>query len=132
MPLQEFGHEAIIWRQLSHPNLLPFFGLYYLENRLCLVSPWMSNGHIIAFLKNAPPDTDRVSLVGTVSNNTFECLTIMRQMLDVAMGVKYLHENRIVHGDLKGVKLPLSSPCAGCSPITDERPSYAFLSCLCC
>jgi serine/threonine protein kinase len=91
----------------------------------------MSNGHIIEFLKNAPPDTDRVSLVGTFSNNTFECLTIMRQMLDVAMGVKYLHENRIVHGDLKGVRLPLSSPCAGCSPIADERPSYAFLSCLC-
>ncbi|KAJ7359501.1 kinase-like domain-containing protein [Mycena albidolilacea] len=95
--MQEFGHEAIIWRQLSHPNLLPFFGLYYLENRLCLVSPWMSNGHIIEFLKNAPPDTDRVSL-----------------MLDVAMGVKYLHENRIVHGDLKGMNVLVTPSYRAC------------------
>ncbi|KAJ7359530.1 kinase-like domain-containing protein [Mycena albidolilacea] len=95
--MQEFRHEALIWRQLSHPNLLPFFGLYYLENRLCLVSPWMSNGHIIEFLKNAPPDTDRVSL-----------------MLDVAMGVKYLHENRIVHGDLKGMNVLVTPSCRAC------------------
>ncbi|KAJ7826973.1 kinase-like domain-containing protein, partial [Mycena olivaceomarginata] len=92
--LQEFGHEAIIWRQLSHPNLLPFFGLYYLENRLCLVSLWMLNGHIIEFLKNAPPDTDHISLI-----------------LDVAMGVKYLHENCIVHGDLKGMNVLVTPSC---------------------
>ncbi|KAJ7790541.1 kinase-like domain-containing protein, partial [Mycena olivaceomarginata] len=95
--LREFGREALIWRQLSHPNLLPFFGLYYLENRLCLVSPWMSNGHIIEFLRNAPPDTDRVSL-----------------MLDVAMGVKYLHENHIVHGDLKGMNVLVTPSCRAC------------------
>lgn len=28
---QNFSREAIIWRQLSHPNVLPFFGLYYLN-----------------------------------------------------------------------------------------------------
>ncbi|KAJ7258629.1 hypothetical protein C8J57DRAFT_1073683 [Mycena rebaudengoi] len=37
--LKEFSREALIWRQLCHPNLLPFFGLYYLENKLCLISP---------------------------------------------------------------------------------------------
>ncbi|KAJ7738433.1 hypothetical protein B0H14DRAFT_2407896, partial [Mycena olivaceomarginata] len=42
--LKKFGREALIWRQLSHPNLLPFFGVYTLESRLCLVSPWMDNG----------------------------------------------------------------------------------------
>ncbi|KAJ7489244.1 hypothetical protein FB451DRAFT_1024961, partial [Mycena latifolia] len=59
----DFGREALIWRQLSHPNLLPFFGLYYLDNRLCLVSPWMENGDILEFLRSAPADTDRPSLV---------------------------------------------------------------------
>ncbi|KAJ7795792.1 kinase-like domain-containing protein [Mycena olivaceomarginata] len=95
--MQEFSHEAIIWRQLSHPNLLPLFWVVLFRKRLCLVSPWMSNGHIIAFLKNAPPDTDRVSL-----------------MLDVAMGVKYLHENRIVHGDLKGMNVLVTPSCRAC------------------
>ncbi|KAF7338853.1 hypothetical protein MSAN_02208300 [Mycena sanguinolenta] len=43
-PLPEpFGHEALIWRQLAHPNVLPFFGLSYYNKRLSLVSPWMEN-----------------------------------------------------------------------------------------
>ncbi|KAJ7715427.1 hypothetical protein B0H14DRAFT_2413158, partial [Mycena olivaceomarginata] len=29
--LKDFGREALIWLQLSHPNLLPFFGLYYFQ-----------------------------------------------------------------------------------------------------
>ncbi|KAJ7697963.1 kinase-like domain-containing protein [Mycena olivaceomarginata] len=58
--LKEFGREALIWRQLSHTNLLPFFGLYYMEGRLCLISPWMENGNIMEFLrKNPTSDTDR-------------------------------------------------------------------------
>ncbi|KAJ7038897.1 hypothetical protein C8F04DRAFT_1087915 [Mycena alexandri] len=47
--VKEFGREALIWCQLCHPNLLPFFGLYYLENRLCLISPWMENGNVLEF-----------------------------------------------------------------------------------
>ncbi|KAF7337084.1 Protein kinase domain-containing protein [Mycena venus] len=57
--LKDFGREALIWRQLCHPNLLPFFGLYYVDNRLCLVSPWMERGNIMEFLRSDPPDTDR-------------------------------------------------------------------------
>ncbi|KAF7360262.1 Protein kinase domain-containing protein [Mycena venus] len=109
--IQGFGREALIWRQLSHPNLLPFFGLYYLEKRLCLVSPWMSNGHVLQFLKNAPPNTDRVSLI-----------------LDVAMGLAYLHREHVVHGDLKGMNIlvtPSRRACLadfGLSSIVDAAP----------
>ncbi|KAJ7826994.1 kinase-like domain-containing protein, partial [Mycena olivaceomarginata] len=95
---QAFGHEALIWRQLSHPNLLPFLGLYYVENRLCLVSPWMSNGHVLQFLENyAPPDTDRLSL-----------------MLDVAIGLEYLHGKYVVHGDLKGMNILVTPSRRAC------------------
>ncbi|KAJ6581711.1 kinase-like domain-containing protein [Mycena capillaripes] len=88
--LKEFGREALIWRQLSHPNLLPFFGLYYTEGRLCLISPWMDNGNIMEFLrKNPTSDTDgRLSLI-----------------LDVAFGLEYLHVQKTVHGDLKGLNI---------------------------
>ncbi|KAF8176647.1 kinase-like domain-containing protein [Mycena galopus ATCC 62051] len=92
-----FGREAVLWRQLSHPNVLPFLGLYYIENRLCLVSPWMPNGHIVEFLKNAPPDTDRVSLI-----------------LDIALGLEYLHSERVVHGDLKGENILVTPSLRAC------------------
>ncbi|KAJ7732237.1 kinase-like domain-containing protein [Mycena maculata] len=106
--LKEFGREALIWRQLSHPNLLPFYGLYYVENRLCLVSPWMESGHILDFLKNAPSDTNRVSLI-----------------LDIALGLEHLHKERILHGDLKGMNIlvtPSGRACIadfGLSTMTD-------------
>ncbi|KAJ7678568.1 kinase-like domain-containing protein [Mycena olivaceomarginata] len=84
--LKQFGSEALIWGQLSHPNLLPFYGLYYVEKRLCLVSPWMDNGHIRAFIKKESCDMDFV----------------LSLVLDVALGLDYLHANGVVHGDLKG------------------------------
>ncbi|KAJ7740618.1 kinase-like domain-containing protein [Mycena metata] len=84
--LKEFGREALIWRQLSHPNLLPFFGLYYFQQRLCLVSPWMENGHMRAFLKKRLYDTDY----------------LLSLILDVALGLEHLHDTGVVHSDLKG------------------------------
>ncbi|KAJ7929734.1 kinase-like domain-containing protein [Mycena leptocephala] len=84
--LKGFGREALLWRQLSHPNLLPFYGLYYFQKRLCLVSPWMENGHIRAFLKKETYCTD--------------CLLSL--ILDVALGLEHLHVQGVVHGDLKG------------------------------
>jgi len=64
--LKEFTKEAIVWRQLSHCNILPFYGVYHVENNsptVCLVSPWMENGSLPKFLSRFP-NTDRISLVG--------------------------------------------------------------------
>ncbi|KAF7375734.1 Protein kinase domain-containing protein [Mycena sanguinolenta] len=91
--LKGFGREALIWRQMSHPNLLPFYGLYYFQRRLCLVSPWMDNGHIRAFLKKETYCTD--------------CLLSL--ILNVALGLEYLHGNGVVHGDLKGDNIFVTS-----------------------
>ncbi|KAF8211580.1 kinase-like domain-containing protein [Mycena galopus ATCC 62051] len=88
--LKKLGREALIWRQLSHPNLLPFLGLYMLDSRLSLVSPWMENGDLKHFLGNGRSDVDRVSLI-----------------LDVAEGLEYLHSKNVVHGDLKTVWLSM-------------------------
>ncbi|KAF7369129.1 Protein kinase domain-containing protein [Mycena venus] len=87
--LKEFSREAVIWRQLCHLNILPFFGIYHLENRLCLVSPWMENGNVMRYLAHQNPSTDdRLSLI-----------------LDVALGLEYLHNKKVIHGDLKGLNI---------------------------
>lgn len=77
------AREAILWGQLSHPNLLPFHGLYWFDRQLSLVYPWAENGNIVDFLKKQP-----------TANRVFLCS-------DVAKGIKYLHDNEIIHGDLK-------------------------------
>ncbi|KAJ7664148.1 kinase-like domain-containing protein [Mycena rosella] len=118
--LKEFSREAIIWRQLCHPKLLPFFGLYYLKERLCLVSPWMENGHIRAFLKKEPYDTDR----------------LLSLILDVALGLEHLHKNGVVHSDLKGDNVfitPSSRACIadfGLSSIITPISSIQFTNSL--
>jgi len=51
--VQEFSSEAVIWRQLSHPNVLPFYGVYRLDRdppRVCFACPWMENGNVVQFL----------------------------------------------------------------------------------
>ncbi|KAJ7855358.1 kinase-like domain-containing protein, partial [Mycena leptocephala] len=96
--LNQFGREAIIWRQLAHPNILPFFGVYYIETRLCLVSLWMENGNIMKFLEINKPDTRvRLSLI-----------------LDVALGLQYLHKENVIHGDLKAVNILVTPSGKAC------------------
>ena len=63
--MQEFTREVVVWRQLFHCNVLPFYGVYHLENNsstVCLVSPWMENGSLQQFLGEFP-NTDRIPLV---------------------------------------------------------------------
>jgi serine/threonine protein kinase len=62
---QSFVGEAVVWRQCTHPNLLPFYGISRWKEssaRVCLVSPWMENGNISDHLK-LNPDTPRLPLV---------------------------------------------------------------------
>ncbi|KAF8068027.1 kinase-like domain-containing protein [Lyophyllum atratum] len=85
--LKNFSAEAILWCQLSHPNLLPIYGIFVCTTRLCLVSPWMEHGDVNDFLKKHP-EANRRLLIS-----------------DVAAGVAYLHSHDIIHGDLKGANI---------------------------
>jgi serine/threonine protein kinase len=53
---QRFCRESLIWRQLRHPNVLPFIGVdaqtFASTNFLCMVSPWMERGTIMDYIKS--------------------------------------------------------------------------------
>ncbi|KAK1231735.1 hypothetical protein PQX77_005144 [Marasmius sp. AFHP31] len=96
----EYLREAILWRQVKHPNLLPFLGIYQLEQtqQLCLISPWMDKGNLVQFLKTTKrEDVNHLTLV-----------------YDVTSGLAYLHSKKIVHGDLKGVNILITSSLRAC------------------
>jgi len=61
-PRQKFCHEAVIWKRLSHPNLLPFLGVNKTLFRLAMVSEWMEHGTILQFVKRNVA-TNRLKLV---------------------------------------------------------------------
>ncbi|KAG7097312.1 hypothetical protein E1B28_004673 [Marasmius oreades] len=115
---KDYLREAIVWRQLKHPNLLPFLGVYHLDDnrhQFCLVSPWMENGNLVQFTKDNL-DIPYYSLVH-----------------DVAAGLAYLHSKKIVHGDLKGVNILISPDRRACiadfglSRVVDATNGLRFL-----
>ncbi|KAJ3995497.1 kinase-like domain-containing protein [Lentinula boryana] len=88
---KRFCREALVWRQLKHPHILPLLGVnmeLFLPS-FCLISPWMENKDIITFLKQNP------------NHNLF------RALIDVAAGMCYLHSRDppIVHGDIRGANI---------------------------
>ncbi|KAL0577950.1 hypothetical protein V5O48_004057 [Marasmius crinis-equi] len=119
---KEYLREAILWRQLKHPNVLPFLGIYWLEDsqQVCLLSPWLENSNLVKFLKVAAPEhVDRFALVSRYSG----CSRIRQnahaipQAHDIATGLSYLHQMTVVHGDLKGVNVVVNELFRAC--ITD-------------
>ncbi|KAK1225235.1 hypothetical protein PQX77_011836 [Marasmius sp. AFHP31] len=103
--LKAFTREALIWRNLNHPNILPFTGMYSFneaQGQLCLVSPWMENGNLLQFLSDNPG---------------VDLATQQRLAKDVAQGLAHLHGLQITHGDIKGVNVLITSDGNAC--ITD-------------
>ncbi|KAJ7062117.1 kinase-like domain-containing protein [Mycena amicta] len=88
---EKFYQEALLWKNLHHPHILPFIGLYCdpagseeLLHSLFMVCPWMKNGTVCKYIKNNP-------------SQPVEAL-----LLEIANGLQYLHSQLVVHGDLRG------------------------------
>ncbi|KAK1230558.1 hypothetical protein PQX77_006358 [Marasmius sp. AFHP31] len=97
--LKECNPEAVLWKQLRHPNVLPFLGVFLdTSGRPCLVSPWMENGNLTQYIESADPAFSQRVLLA----------------FDVASGLAYLHEKSIVHGDLKGLNVLITPDLRAC------------------
>ncbi|KAJ6457353.1 hypothetical protein C8R45DRAFT_1033457 [Mycena sanguinolenta] len=49
----KFCREALVWKQLCHPHILPFLGIEgdSFPSPLCMVSPWMEHGTVLKYLE---------------------------------------------------------------------------------
>ncbi|KAF8319462.1 kinase-like domain-containing protein, partial [Amanita rubescens] len=59
-----FCREALMWRSLTHRSVLPFLGIYELEDgtapQFFLVSPYMTNGNLAQWRKKTNPSVAEV------------------------------------------------------------------------
>ncbi|KAK7063547.1 PINc domain-containing protein [Favolaschia claudopus] len=94
----KFCREALVWKELCHPNILPFLGIE--ENSfpspLCMVSPWMQHGTVIQYLKeHGHAKLDKL-------------------LHEIAQGLEYLHSCAIIHGDLRGANILINEDWRAC------------------
>ncbi|KAJ7607404.1 kinase-like domain-containing protein [Roridomyces roridus] len=90
--------EALIWKDLNHPNILTFIGIdrETFPSSLCMVSPWMENGTVLNYLNlHARKNVDKL-------------------LFEIAQGIQYLHSRNIVHGDLRGGNILIKADWGAC------------------
>ncbi|KAJ6476178.1 kinase-like domain-containing protein [Mycena sanguinolenta] len=93
-----FCREALLWKGLHHPHILPFLGIDQNNFPLSLVavSPWMEHGTVVNHLKKHGH--------GHVDKLLYE----------IAQGLQYLHLCGIVHGDLRGTNILINEEWSAC------------------
>ncbi|KAJ6532311.1 kinase-like domain-containing protein [Mycena vulgaris] len=89
MPGKEFCSEALVWKGLRHPYIVPLIGIdtESFPSSLCMVSPWMSNGTALRYLSKI----SNAHRQGTIR--------------EIAQGLSFLHDQNIVHGNLPGANI---------------------------
>eukprot|EP00050_Salpingoeca_kvevrii_P008276 m.301917 g.301917 ORF g.301917 m.301917 type:complete len:439 (-) comp14966_c0_seq1:442-1758(-) len=82
----QFVKEFGLQRALFHPNVLQFRGVYFHQGHLHLVTEFASNGTLLDRIRSGDP---------------LSWLARLSWSRDLAHGMQYLHERRIIHRDLK-------------------------------
>ncbi|KAJ7585035.1 hypothetical protein C8J56DRAFT_1027479 [Mycena floridula] len=89
--IRDCCRETLVWKQLDHPNLLPFLGVSMdlFAPSLCLVSPWLSKGNLMEYIKRHP-NFNRLDAI-----------------IDIASAMQYLHQHTpsIIHSDIRGANV---------------------------
>ncbi len=83
----EFEKELNIINSLSHPNILKFYGYCFCEKRIGMVIEYCEHGDLLNYF-------DKLKWVYT-NEMKLKCL------LELSLAMVYLHNNNIIHRDLK-------------------------------
>jgi serine/threonine protein kinase len=116
-PEKRLCREALVWRQLRHPNVLPFIGLdartFPYNNLPALLSPWMEHGTLREYIQRPAYDAKKeippLVCLWLSSDSAHADHQICVQLDGIAQGIAYLHSLAIAHGDIKHVSTPTVS-----------------------
>jgi serine/threonine protein kinase len=92
---RKISREIGILKILRHNNIVPLWGITTGFGRMpelrCLVTPWMPNGTLTAYIKS--------------NHNDLTILDRSRILEDVSAGLRYLHSENVMHGDITGANI---------------------------
>lgn len=83
---EQLRGEIEVMRRLNHPNIIKMYDVFETDTELYIVMELCSGGELF----------DRIKEYGSYSEK--DASKVMRQMIE---GLKYMHENKIAHCDLK-------------------------------
>uniref|UniRef100_A0A0R0K2G7 non-specific serine/threonine protein kinase n=1 Tax=Glycine max TaxID=3847 RepID=A0A0R0K2G7_SOYBN len=89
--LREFAQEVYILSKIQHKNVVKFVGACTKPPNLYLVTEYMSGGSMFDFLHK--------------QKTVLALPSLLKVAIDVSEGMKYLHQNDIIHRDLKAANL---------------------------
>ncbi|KZV39347.1 hypothetical protein F511_17539 [Dorcoceras hygrometricum] len=88
---KEFAQEVYIMRKVRHKNVVQFLGACTRPPNLCIVTEYMSGGSVYDYLHK--------------QKGTFKFPSLLKVAIEVSRGMNYLHQNNIIHRDLKAANL---------------------------
>ncbi|CAM6036319.1 unnamed protein product [Sphagnum compactum] len=94
---EHFQKEASLLAGLSHPNILPLFCLVTTANSCSLVTELM-DGDLHGLMRKRLDNHE-------IQGAPFKLLEAIDIMLQVAEGMHYLHQKKVVHRDLKSTNI---------------------------
>lgn len=108
---KDLWRKTLAWKSLSHRFILPLLGIFEGKSQLFLVTPYMQSGTLSqwrkAQLSSVEPLVHRLVRFRYLSEISDE-MKFIYQMLEIAQGVRYIHSEGIIHGDLTGVRVLIS------------------------
>ncbi|XP_062101111.1 serine/threonine-protein kinase STY8-like [Humulus lupulus] len=87
----EFAQEVAILREVHHRNVVRFIGACTKFPNLCIVTEFMPGGSLYDYLHK--------------NHNVLKLPQLLKFAIDVCRGMEYLHQNDIIHRDLKTANL---------------------------
>ncbi|XP_051139457.1 serine/threonine-protein kinase STY46-like isoform X2 [Andrographis paniculata] len=87
----EFAQEVSILRQVQHENVVSFIGACTKTLHLCIVTEYMPGGSLYEYLHK--------------HHHSLKTPQLLKFALDICKGMEYLHQQNVIHRDLKTANL---------------------------
>ena len=86
--LNEFVKEVELWyNELNnHPHVLSLYGACHTVENPFMIFEYMDNGHLLQYLNHFSEQN-------------------IRALREAALGIRHLHENGVIHGDIKAINI---------------------------